>query len=325
MKKALQFSIGIAISVLFLWLAFRKSDLGQVMTILKSARPGFVAASLGLSVLGLFVRSYRWKLLGSKYRSVPYHCFFRATTMGLALNTFLPFRTGDIFQSYFISCSGRLPQSYTLATVFMERMMDFVPPALMLVIGSFFVVLPPQIKMSRLVLIFAVVAVAIISMILLRKKFLALISRFMHERHSAKIGHLLENVVTALGFLKDRQVVMGAIPLTFVNWFLISASSTFFILASLNIHVSFFQAFLVLGITVMSVAIPASPGFVGTWEFFCVLALSIFNVDRDRALSYAVLSHMLAFFPIIVFGLYFMTKEFLLKRFSRPDISNISQ
>ncbi|MGA2090082.1 MAG: lysylphosphatidylglycerol synthase transmembrane domain-containing protein [Endomicrobiales bacterium] len=318
MKKTLKLLVGIAISGLFLWLAFRKSDIRQVLLIMRSARIELIVASLGIGILGLFVRSYRWKLLGSKYRTVPYHNFFRATTMGLMLNTFLPFRTGDIFQGYFIARSSGLAQSYTLATVFMERLMDFVPPALMLVIGSFFVVLPPQIKLSRLVLLFAVVAGGIISVIILRKKFVAFMSCFLHDRHCDKIGHLLENVVTALGFLKDRQVLTRAIPLTLANWFILSNAGTFLILSSLNIHVSFFQSFLILGITVMSVAIPASPGFVGTWEFFCALALSIFHVDRDRALSYAVVSHILAFLPIVVIGLFFMIKEFLLKKFPHP-------
>ncbi|MCX5779168.1 MAG: lysylphosphatidylglycerol synthase transmembrane domain-containing protein [Elusimicrobia bacterium] len=319
MKKTLQLLVGIAVSGLFLWLAFRKSDIGQIALILKSTRIGLAAAALGIGILGLFIRSYRWKLLGSKYRTVPYGNFFRATTMGLMLNTFLPFRTGDIFQGYFIARSSGLPQSYTLATVFMERMMDFVPPALMLVLGSFFVVLPPQISLSRLALIFAVVAGAGITLIVLRKQFLAVISRFLHARHSEKIGHLLDNVVTALGFLKDRQVLAGAVPLTLINWFILSATGTFLMLASLGIPISFFQAFLVLGITVMSVAIPASPGFVGTWEFFCVLALSIFHIDRDRALSYAVLSHVMAFIPIIVFGLFFTVQGFIRKHFPKKS------
>lgn len=313
MKKALQLTVGIAFSALFLWLAFRKSDLTQVMAILRGTRVELVLFSLAISVVALFVRSYRWKLLGARYAGVPYRHFFRATTMGLMLNTFLPFRTGDLFQGYFISRTSKLPQSYTLSTVFMERMTDFISPALMLVIGSLFIALPAQISLPRLAVIFAVVVSVITAVIVMRGKFVAFLSRFLHERHSATVARLLDNMVTALGFFRDRQFLTRVLPLTMGTWFILSAASTFLILKSLAIPITFFQAYLVLSVSVMSVAIPSSPGFVGTWEFFCVLALSIFGIDRERALSYALLSHVLNFLPTVAFGLYFLIQEYVFK------------
>lgn len=317
MKKAVQLSVGVAFSALFLWLAFRQSDLSQVMAILRSTRVELVVLSLAVSVAALYVRSYRWKLLGKRYADVPYRHFFRATTMGLMLNTFLPFRTGDLFQGYFIARTSKLPQSYTLATVFMERMTDVIPPALMLVIGSFFIALPSQISLPRLAAIFTAVVGVIVAVIAMRGKFVALLSRFLHERHSATVAHLLDNLVTALKFFKDRQVLTRVLPLTLVNWFVLSAVSTFLILKSLDIPITFFQAYLVLSVSVMSVAIPSSPGFVGTWEFFCVLALSIFGIDRERALSYALLSHVMNFLPTVAFGLYFVVQQYVFKHILR--------
>lgn len=317
MRKAFQLSVGIACSLLFLWLAFRKSDLTQVAAILKTTRVELVLLSLAVSVGALYLRSYRWKLLGTRYAGVPYRHFFRATTMGLMLNTFLPFRTGDLFQGYFIARTSKLPQSYTLSTVFMERLTDVISPALMLVIGSFFIALPSQISLPRLAVICAVVAGAIVAVIVLRGKFVAFLSRFLHERHSATVAHLLDNMVTALGFFRDRQFLTRVLPLTLGNWFVLSAVSTFLILRSLDIPITFLQAYLVLSVSVMSVAIPSSPGFVGTWEFFCVLALGIFGIDRERALSYALLSHILNFLPTVAFGLYFVVQQYVFKHILR--------
>lgn len=326
MKKYLQIVFGLVVSAVFLWFAFRKADFGQIFDILKQADIKLLLCAVFLSVLGLMIRSYRWKLLGKDYHNVPWINFFRATTIGLMLNAFLPFRTGDLFQSYFLSKKSNLPKSYTLATVFLERLVDSVPPALIIIIGSFFIALPSQLRISRLIIIAAIVGAVLYLFIRYHEKVMSLFGRFIQTSHSEKIKKLLENIKNALIFLKDKQVTTRAIPLTFLNWIIISNTITFLILRSLDIKISFFSAFLVMAIGVMSVAIPSSPGFIGTWEFFSLLALSIFNVDRDRALSYAVLSHFMAFLPITIIGLYYFYNEvFLRKALSLNEALNNSK
>jgi hypothetical protein len=64
---------------------------------------------------------------------------------------------------------------------------------------------------------------------------------------------------------------------------------------------------------VLSVAIPSSPGNIGTWEFFVLMALSIFKIDHNTALSYAVLSHFMALLPVTLIGLYFFFREVVMK------------
>ena len=318
MKKAVKLAAGLAISVFFLWLSFRKADLSQVVSTLRMARVELLVWSFLVSVAGLAVRSYRWKLLGENYRGVPWKHFFSATAMGLTLNTFLPFRSGDFFQSFFISRKSRLPQSYTLSTVLLERMADVLPPSVMLLTGSMFVVLPSQIRPGRIAVLLLAVVLAIFLALYLRKPLMSFAERLLGRRMGERARRLVENIAKAMVFLKSRQVAAFALPLTFFNWIVLSNLSVYLIVKSLDIPISFLGMYLVLSITVMSVAIPSSPGFVGTWEFFCMTALSIFGIDRDTALSYAILSHFMAFLPTVLVGLFYFGKEML---FSRPRVS----
>ena len=312
--KTIRIIAGLLISVFFLWLAFRKSDLSQIWVILKGVRVELIVIVFVISCAGLMLRSYRWKTLGKKYDGVPWKSCFEATAIGLMLNTFVPFRGGDLFQAYFLSRKTNLPKSYTLATVFLERIMDLIPPLLMIIGGSFFVVLPEQISLGRLFVFLSVLFLLLGLFLYQRKRFIDVIENFMHQKHSAKIDRFLEHLAQAFVFMKDKQVLTKSIPLTLINWFIISNFSTYLLLNSLGIHINFLAVYLVLGISILSVAIPSSPGYVGTWEFFTMLALQVFHIDKSTALSFAILSHFMALLPTTLIGLYFFYVDIFIKK-----------
>jgi glycosyltransferase 2 family protein len=311
-KKILQVVLGIIISLVFLWLAFRNSDLGKVFGLIKNADIGLLVIAFLISIFTLMIRSYRWKLLGKQYKDVPWNFFFKATSMGLMLNIFLPFRTGDLFQGYFLSKNSGISKSYTLATVFLERLIDMIPPSIMILVGSFFIVLPSQVSLKRLFALLSAAVICIFLVIKFHGKLLGIFAGFIKETHSQKLKGFFENIVHAFVFLKDRQVLTRALPLTFCVWIMYTFC-TFLILRAVGIELNFWSTFVIQAIGVLSVAIPSSPGFVGTWEFFCLLALGIFSVGQDRALSYALVSHFMAFLPTTITGVLFFYKDFFLK------------
>jgi glycosyltransferase 2 family protein len=312
-KKFLHITAGILISAFFLWLAFRNSDLSQVLSDIRHADVRLLAAMFALSVIVLALRSYRWKMLGKDYKAVPWINFFKATTMGMMLNTFLPFRTGDLLQGYFLAKNSSLSKSYTLATVFVERILDIALPAFALIIGSSFVILPQEIRISRIVLLVVLMAAGTYLFLRFRGKIIGIAESFGEFAHIGKIKRFIDNTGNALVFLKDKKVAASVVPMTFVLW-VISAVGILLVLLSLNIHINFYAIFLIHSIMVLSSVIPAAPGALGTWEFFCVLALGIFNVDRDKALSYAVISHFMAVLPTVCVGLFYFFREVFLKK-----------
>ena len=82
---------------------------------------------------------------------------------------------------------------------------------------------------------------------------------------------------------------------------------------------------LVLVILQVGIAIPSVPGRLGIYEYLCILALSVLNVDQATALTYGILLHSLVMLPTILFGmLFFATMVFgrnraaLLKKSFQP-------
>ena len=65
-------------------------------------------------------------------------------------------------------------------------------------------------------------------------------------------------------------------------------------------------AFVLVIIVNLGLMIPAAPGFVGSFQFFCVISLALFGVGREEALSFSILSHILQLLFVAALGLVFL-------------------
>jgi uncharacterized membrane protein YbhN (UPF0104 family) len=59
----------------------------------------------------------------------------------------------------------------------------------------------------------------------------------------------------------------------------------------------------VLGFVGLGVSLPSSPGFAGIVQAATVLALALFGVPRQEALSFSLLLHAAQFLPVTLWGL----------------------
>ena len=319
MKKILNLILGILISCVMLYLVFRRIDFTEFVHHVMSAKLGYLLLNLFLGTMLLVLRSYRWKMMLKEYRDFELQNFFKSTVMGLFFNTVLPFRVGDIFQGYILAKKTLLPKSLTLSTVLLERFIDLFPPILFLIIGSFFVVLPKQISLRISVLVLVGLVLAFV-LVLKYKNFLLSRLIFYSEKVSIlkKIVGVLEKFFSAIENISSISVLYKIILLTFLLWSGYSIGMVL-ICYSLNIDLpSVWAGFLIQAITALSVVIPSSPGYVGSWEFMGSLSLIIFKIDKTKAASFAVVSHFIGMLPIISLGLFFLLQETsLLKSFKK--------
>jgi uncharacterized membrane protein YbhN (UPF0104 family) len=65
---------------------------------------------------------------------------------------------------------------------------------------------------------------------------------------------------------------------------------------------SFDAALLVTVFTVFAAAVPAAPGFVGTFQYAVVLALSFFDIPKAEALGFSIVAHLAQLGPVILAG-----------------------
>ena len=71
---------------------------------------------------------------------------------------------------------------------------------------------------------------------------------------------------------------------------------------ALGIDLSFVEAVLIGAIATLATAIPAAPGYVGTFELAATAAAVALGATRDEGLALAVLVHVVTVVPIAIAG-----------------------
>jgi uncharacterized membrane protein YbhN (UPF0104 family) len=71
---------------------------------------------------------------------------------------------------------------------------------------------------------------------------------------------------------------------------------------SLGIELGLLDAMFVAAVMNLGVAIPSSPGFVGTYEWLGVASLGVLGVGAEEALAFAILLHACWYVPTTVGG-----------------------
>jgi hypothetical protein len=69
------------------------------------------------------------------------------------------------------------------------------------------------------------------------------------------------------------------------------------------------MAFVTLILTALGAAVPSAPSSAGVFEVVVVAALSIFAVDKNVALSFALTLHAINFLSAVVFGGWALSRE----------------
>jgi uncharacterized membrane protein YbhN (UPF0104 family) len=101
--------------------------------------------------------------------------------------------------------------------------------------------------------------------------------------------------------LRKPRVAAAAFAVSGASWFCVGAS---YVLAMrvVDVHLGLDAGIVVASATTFSLLVPGLPASVGLFEAATVVALKPFGVGAARALSAAVVIHVLTFVPFLVLG-----------------------
>jgi uncharacterized protein (TIRG00374 family) len=234
---------------------------------------------------------------------------FAATVIGFMANNILPLRIGEVGKALVLSTKEQLQVSAILATIVVERAFDGGAIAVLGLTLFFFPILPPWMRSATLCL-FALCLLALLGLtvlVLYRKQvsIKALPSRLAKQRFALKFIELVENFAAGAEALRDVRAVMTICALSFIIW--VAHTAIFYLtVLALGLELPAYASLVVLVFTSIGVLLPSGPGYIGTFQYFTILALTIFSVPKEQALSYAVVAHASQWAPVTLLGLVFI-------------------
>lgn len=299
--------LGTALSLLFLWLAFRGTPVAQIVDAFTQADYRFVTLALSLVLISPLVRAARWKLLyHPNHAGLSIWRLAGILLIGQMLNIVVPARTGEIARIYFMGRSEDRSRALTLGTIAIEKWLDILMVLILLLFMPAVVALPAWFRDSRAGL--AAFAGAFFGTALIlshgKSQLMSLVERlasFMSPEWQERTRRGVGLALSSLDVLRSPRV---GLQLQLWSCAILSFSVlvNYLTFKALGIDLSLTAALFLLAVLQVGVAVPSAPGKLGVFHYLCILALGFFGIDRSVALGYSFLLYATVFLPPVVLG-----------------------
>ncbi len=316
--------LGLVLSGALVALLLVRTDFAKLAEAFRRANYLFCIPMIAVVLLGMFVRAYRWRFIMAPLHRAAMRNLFSATMIGFMANYVLPARMGELIRAYLIGQTETISKISAFGTIVVERLFDTLT-VLIILVGVLFMISRPDspldavyatsLKAAGLLLCFAFVGVLGFLTLLKMKTAQTLDAvrwclQVFSQTWREKILGLLEAFVSGLGAVRPGAHLVQILFYSALMWGLYALGNDF-MLQAFRIDLPGYVPYYLLVVQAVAVAIPASPGFVGTYHAAVVAGLAAFEIPEETGLSFAILSHFLLIVPIILSGLFLLWREHL--------------
>jgi uncharacterized protein (TIRG00374 family) len=308
--------LGLGISLVFLFIAFRGQDFNGIWDALRQADYIWLLPALLAYFAGVWVRSVRWHFLLRGIQRIPARQLFPVVVIGYMANNVLPLRAGEVVRSYTLSTRFQVSKSSSLATIAVERIFDGLTMLGFMLIASLSIALTADLRYVTLLgsALFVVILGLLFGFVLapaVRHAFVRLVVTWLPGRFSERVEAVANAFFEGLGILRRKEDLAAVAATSLLAW-LCEASMYGLVAHGFNLHVSPWAILMVTAAANLATLIPSSPGYVGPFENGVLLVLSgALDITRAAALSYAIVLHAALLFPVTLLGLLFWWRESL--------------
>jgi len=247
---------------------------------------------------------------------------FSVTSVGFLAVIAIPARIGELARPYLISTKTGISMSSAVGTIMVERVFDALTVLTIFFIVVLFTPLPPWLIRGSLIFLFLVLTLlGLMIFFIFRKetsmKILSPVIKLFPVKWHPKLTELISRFVDGFKIISHQKHMYYLVFLSMIIW-VTDAVAMYVLFFAFDIELPLSAAFVLMATIILGIAIPAAPGFVGNWHFFCVLGLGLFGINKTGALTYAIVLHFLSIGIIVVLGLAFLP----FNRFSLSDIKS---
>lgn len=302
--------LGVAVTVVFGYLAVRNAHLADVWDALRAADAWWLLPALGLLALCVLLRAVRWRSLFTPSTRPPLRDVLAALLVGYLFNNILPLRAGEVVRVVVLRRRAAVSAAEAGVTVIVERVYDVLSLLLLLFVAAPFL---PEVTWLDAAGIFAgvvtgglVLGIAAVAIwgerpVVAAVRPLARVLPVSRER----LEQIARNAVVGLAGFRHPRLAAVAFGWTLLSWLALAASCAA-LLAGFHTGLStgdlLLAGLLVVVATNLAMVLPSSPAALGVFEAATVVALGAFGIDDSTALSYALVLHALNLVPYLVVG-----------------------
>ena len=309
MKKKKIIIVGSFFSLFFIVLIVYYVDFNNVIIALAKFRIKYVLILLIVYMISMVSRSLRWFLLINHRDEVKFKDTFNGLVLGYMANNLLPVKLGEFVRIIYLSKIYKSSKSFLLGTVVIERLFDIIVVCLFLLFSVFFSKTIQDIIGHKIIIL--LVLLSILSgacYFIVKTKLIFNMINIFPKRVSEKMHQIFQSFSSAFIFVNSRFALLKVCLLSLIIW-LLTCVMCFTILYGLNVEIPFYAYFFVVSVGVLGMIIPSTSGGIGVYHAVSMGSLLLFGINKDIALTYAIISHAFDFIPNVILGLAILIKN----------------
>ncbi|HVP89905.1 MAG TPA: lysylphosphatidylglycerol synthase transmembrane domain-containing protein [Terriglobales bacterium] len=309
--RGLRIAAGCVLAAVCLAWVFRNTQWSDFAKSIAGFRWPLAAAAVVLQLLSFVGQGYRWRLLLAPLGPVRLLRTTQAVYCGLGMTFIVPFGFGEVTRGYFISDWMSKPFVSVLPSIALERLFDAVWLAVGIGVTAVAVKLPRN--LDRAADIFGGVVIALVGLVL----FLSTRKRRSGEAGSPpgvrrgkvriKLSSLIERLGDGFRSIGFTRGLLGAFVISLLMYAL-QATSLWLLMMAYGLRLPFQAAVAVFFITLFGTAVPVAPAGIGTYQFFCVVALTLLGVGRTDAAGFSIVAYIFLNLPLLAVCLFALSK-----------------
>jgi uncharacterized protein (TIRG00374 family) len=314
---------GVAISVLLVAGAVAGLDLGAVAKGFGAMNYWWLLPVFAFNFLNLALKCLRWRYFLEPVKRVSFYNATASVVISNFANVTLMSRLGTVVRAWFIGSKESISKSAALGAVVSEHIIDGI--FLALLAAAALLLAGPMVATSEY---FSEAALTIAILMTVSVTALSLLfyaasgsGSFFAEKLGNRVLGLLPLSVAdkarrmaqsfrdGLAVLRSGRIMAPIMAISVVWWLLSGCVNMFFFysagLFSLPLAASFFLFFA----QIAGASLPSSPGLVGPYHAAAAMGLIFFGVEKEMAVSVAIVMHAVMLISNLLPGIIFIAME----------------
>jgi uncharacterized protein (TIRG00374 family) len=290
-------ALGYSVSAACLIWVLHGYPLDELGPALRALDYRWVALAVAADLAVYVVHGWRWTTLLVPVARVSFWRTVQAIYIGLFANEVIPLRTGEIIRCYLLAHWNDLRLSLTLASAGVERIIDGI-----LMVATFFITASFVHGIPRDL---TILVQGLTALLLAGAGLLFWIVMHKHHAHAvlseSRWSAILRHIVEGLHLMGNPRT-LGLTAAISVLYLALQILVYFALMRAYGLDLSIWVAGGVLALVRMSTVVPNAPGNLGLFNFACVMAFHLFEVEKNDATTFSIILFAALTVPLLIGG-----------------------
>jgi hypothetical protein len=217
--------------------------------------------------------------------------------IGLFANELLPLRTGEVIRCYLLAHWNDFRISLSLSSAAVERLMDGVWMVIAFAVTAGLVKgIPGDLTLLvRALAALLLVSAAVLFWVVRHKQ--GVHAAFAQSRWASTLRHVVEGL-----HLMGSLPTLGKTMLISLLYLALQVATVWALMKAYGLDLSFWAAGGVLTVVRLATMIPNAPGNLGLFQVACVVALGLFDVEKNDAKTFSFIMFFSLTLPLLLGG-----------------------